>query len=173
MRSAVVLLERSSVISKKDWRDASSLRTFAPIEVGSLIRNAWEANRSDAAEQGSIVASLMPDGAARSTRAVRGLQIERSELIGVFEVSFLAPDRVKVTLREEACTSRLGSPKRHTRQIALLRPWKPVRVLLNGRSASYSGQYYSLREYHLALCIEPRPERLGPTRIVDLQSDLF
>ena len=68
---------------------------------------------------------------------------------------------------------RRNLPRSRTRQIALLRPWKPVRVLLNGRSATYSGQYYLLREYHLALCTGPVPDQLEPPRFVDLQADLF
>jgi hypothetical protein len=173
MRSAIVLLERSSVISKHVWRDTSCRRTLMPIEVEQLITSAWKSVQPEAAEQGSIVMSLRPDGAANDTQAVHKIQGQQKEFIGVFEVSFISPDRVRVTIREEECARHVGSPKRRTRQIAMLRPWKPIRVLLNGRSASHSGQYYFLQEYHLALCTDPTPDRLGPTRFVDLQADLF
>ena len=173
MRSAIVLLERSSVIPKNVWRNSSCRRTLMPIEVTHLIASTWKSNRREAAEQGSIVMSLEPDGSARDTQAVHPIQGQQKDFIGVFEVSFISPDRVKMTLREEECARNVGSPGRRTRQIALLRPWKPIRVLLNGRSASYSGQYYLLREYHLALCTDPTPDRLGPTRFVNLQADLF
>ena len=173
MRSAIVLLERSSVMPKHTWRDSSCRRTLMPIEVTRLIRTAWKSNQLEAAEQGSVVISLTLDGSSKDTPAVHSIQGQQKDFIGVFEVSFISPDRVKVTLREEECARHVGSPKRRTRPIALLRPWKPLRVLLNGRSGSYSGQYYLLREYHLALCTDPAPDRLGPTRFVDLQADLF
>jgi len=172
MRSVVVVLERSSAIPKQDWRSASR-RTLLPIEVASLIRNVWKSNQNNADEQGSVVLSLTPDGSTKETEAVHSIQGQQRESIGVFEVVFLSRDQVKVTLLEEACARLVGSPKRRTRQIALLRPWQPVRVLLNGRSASYSGQYYLLQEYHLTLCTERTPDQLGPTRLVDLQADLF
>jgi hypothetical protein len=173
MRSAIVLLERSSLIPKDVWRDSSCHRTFMPIEVSHLITNAWKLNQPTVAEQGSIVMSLQPDGSAKDPPTVHPIQGEQKDFIGVFDVSFVSTDRVKVTLREEECARKVGSPKRRTRQIALLRPWKPVRVLLNGRSASYSGQYYLLREYYLALCTGTAPEQLEPPQFVDLQADLF
>lgn len=40
-----------------------------------------------------------------------------------------------IALREEACSSLFGKPRR----ITVPRPWQPVRVLLNGRRADYSG----------------------------------
>lgn len=173
MRSAIVLLERSSLIPKEVWRDSSCHRTFVPIEVAHLITSAWKSNQPAAAEQGAIVMSLQPDGSAKGPPSVHSIQGEQKDFIGVFDVSFVSTDRVKVTLREEECARKVGSPKRRTRQIALLRPWKPVRVLLNGRYASYSGQHYFLREYHIALCTGSPPDRLEPSRFVDLQADLF
>jgi len=173
MQSAIVLLERSSLIPKQDWRDSSCRSTFLPFEIARLITNAWKSNHSEVPEQGSIVVSLQADGSAKNAHSVHPMQGQQNDFIGVFEVSFISPDRVKVTLREEECARHAGSPKRRTRQIALLRPWNPVRVLLNGRSASHSGHYYLLREYHLALCTDPTPGQLGPTQLVDLQADLF
>jgi hypothetical protein len=173
MRSAIVLLERSSVVPKHVWRDSSFRRTLLPIEVTPLITGAWKSNQPEEADQGSIVISLKPDGSAKDSRAVHSIQGEQSDFIGVFQVSFISSDRVKVILREEECARHVGSPGRRTRQIALLRPWKPIRVLFNGRSAGHSGQFYLLREYHLALCTGPAPDRLEPTRLIDLQADLF
>jgi hypothetical protein len=144
-----------------------------PIEVAHLLTSAWKANQAAAYEKGSIVISLQWDGSSKSAPSVHPIQGEEKGFIGVFDVSFLLPDRVNVTLREEECSRQIGFPKRRTRQTALLRPWKPVRVLLNGRSSSYSGQHYLLREYHLALCTDPTPDDLGPTQLVDLQADLF
>src|SRR5262249_19038543 len=120
MRSAIVLLDRSSLIPKDVWRGSSCYRTLRPIEVTRLITNAWESNQSEAAEKGGIVISLQPDGSPENARPVHPIQGDQKGFIGVFDVSFTSPDRVKVTLREEECWSQVGSPKRRTRQIALL-----------------------------------------------------
>jgi len=120
-----------------------------------------------------MVIQLQQDGSATDAPSIRPVQGQQKAFIGVFDVSFTSPDRVKVTLREEECARHLGTPHHRTRQIALLRPWKPLRVLLNGRCGSYSGQYYVLKEYHLVLCTGLTPERFGPTRCLDLQADLM
>ena len=173
MQSAVVLLERSSWVPKAIWRDHGFHRTLAPIEVSHLIANAWKSNQTEVAETGSIRMSLHADGSAKEPSSLHPMQASQRQIMGVFDVSFISIDQAKVTLREEECARRLGSPKRRTRQIALLRPWKPVRVLLNGRYASYSGQHYALHEFHLALCYGAPPEQLDQPRLIDLQADLF
>lgn len=173
MQSAIVVLERSSITPKYLWRESSYCRTLAPIEFRHVIRGAWEAYQREAAEQGGIVVSLALDGSAKDTQAVQTIHGQAKSFIGVFEISFISPDRVKVVLRGEECARRTRAPGHHTRQVALLRPWQPIRVLLNGRGAYHSGQFYLLLEYHLALCIGPAPDDFGPARFVDLQADLF
>jgi hypothetical protein len=173
MKSAIILLERSTITPKHVWRDSSFCRTLKPIEVSHLITGAWKSNQAGSAQKGSIVMSLDPEGFAKQAPSVRAIQGEQKDFIGVFDVSFVAADRVQVVLREEECARRLASPGYRTRQIALLKPWKPIRVLLNGRSGSYSGTYYLLREYHLALCCHPTPDHLSEPRFLDLQVDLF
>jgi|SRR5215471_792456 len=167
------MLERSSLIPKDVWRDPSCRRTLLPIEVRRLITNAWNSNQDKAAEEASIIVSLDPDGSPKKLPSVHPMQGEQKNYIGVFDVAFISTDRVRVTLREEECALRVGLPKRRTRQIALLRPWRPVRILLNGRSSSYSGQHYLLREYHLALCSGSAPEHIQAPRLLDFQADLF
>lgn len=145
-----------------------------PVEVSQVIAGTWNSHQQQAdAEAAAIVVVLEPDGSGKEAPRICTMQSGQKAYIGVFGVSFVSRELVKVTLREEECGRRLGSPSRPTREIALLRPWRPVRVLLNGRSASYSGQYYQLLEYHLVLCAGAVPEQLGPTRLVDLQADLF
>lgn len=173
MRSAIVVLERSSITPKHLWRESSYCRTLAPIEVRHVIRGAWETFQCEAAEQGSIAVSLALDGSPKDNQAVHAMQGQARSFVGVFEASFISTDRVKVVLREEECARRIGSPGRHSRQVALLRPWKPIRVLLNGRGVCHSGQFYLLLEYHLALCTGPALGNFGPIRFVDLQADLF
>jgi len=173
MKSAIILLERGTVIPKHIWRDPGCRRSLTAIDVEHLITDAWRSNNDAGDVHGSITVPLEADGSTKRHPLVQAIQSGQKGRIGVFDISFLAPDRVKVVLREETCLSRVGSPRRQTRQIALLRPWKLVRVLLNGRSSSYSGQHYLLWEYHLVLCSGPAPDRLGLPRLLDLQADLF
>jgi hypothetical protein len=173
MRSCIVLLKRSLSMPKEVWREPACPRTLGQIDVEPLIKYAWRASQLERSEQGSIELSLRPDGSSEYAPSIHVIQGKQKAFIGVFDVTFVTTDRVKVTLSEEECSRQLGIPRRRTRQIGLLRPWKPIRVLVNGRSASYSGQYYYLQEYHFALCMEPTANRLGPTRLVDLQADLM
>lgn len=173
MRSAVVLLERGFMIPKDVWRDSSCRRTFMPIAVANLIIGAWKSNETAVAEQGALVMGLQRDGFANDLPSIHPMQGQQKTLIGVFAVSFVSANLVRVTLRGEECARTVGSPRQRTRQIALLRPWEPVRVLVNGRFGGSSGQHYFLREYHLALCSGSVPERVEAPRLVDLQADLF
>jgi len=138
MESAIVLLERSSLIPKQDWRDSSCRRTFLPFEIVRLITNAWKSNQSEVPEQGSIVVSLQADGSAKNAHSVHPMQGQQNDFIGVFEVSFISPDRVKVTLREEECARHAGSPKlAGVSSRSMHRPnTRPVRTNATRRSAS-------------------------------------
>lgn len=173
MRSTIVLLKRGLTVPKRVWREPSFQRRLAPIEVAPLIASAWNAGRSELLERSCLELSLQLDGSPESAPTIHPMQGNQKAGVAVFDVSFVAEDGARVILREEECSRQLGTPRRHTRQIGLLRPWKPVRILLNGRSASSSGQHYSLREYHLVLCNEPVPEQTERGRLVDLQADLM
>lgn len=116
--------------------------------------------------------NLQPDGSIESGPNVQPLQDKSKAYLGVFEFSFIEQDSVKVVLREDACSRKLGTPRRRTHQIACLKPWKPVRILLNGRIASTAGQFYRVLEYLLVLCDEAAPETMEEPKFVDLQADL-
>ena len=167
------MLRRSLSIPKESWRELSAQRTLVPINVGQVITNFWKTHHADLPERGSLDLSLQPDGTPDLRPSIHPIQGQQKLYLGVFDFSFIATNRVKVVLRSESCSQLLGAPRRATRQIALLRPWKVVRVLLNGRMSSYSGQTYRLQEYHLALCAGSMPDGLEPTRFVDLQADLM
>ena len=173
MRSSIVVLKRSRRIAKQEWREPSCDRTLVPIDVDPLIRSIWQANQSELPEQSFVELSLQADGSPETAPSIHSIQGHQKAFIGVFSVSFVSRDRAEVILLDEKCSIQLGTPRRRTRQIGLIRPWKPARVLLNGRCTSSSGQYYVLQEYHLALCNEPAPDRLEATRLVDLQADLM
>lgn len=92
---------------------------------------------------------------------------------GVLEFSSDAQERINVTLLAEPCAHRLGIPGRASCRIASLKPWDPIRIVLNGRAAYDSGQLYTLEDYHLTLCCEPMPQRMPDLRVMDLQADLL
>jgi hypothetical protein len=163
MHSFVVLLRRGVTIPKAEWRDPACRRTLPPIDAEPILRRLWEAHHRQMPEQGFLEVSLDSEKATT---------IQPKTRAGIFDFDS-SPDGAKVVLREEACSSLIGLPRRPTRQIGLLRPWRPLRILLNGRTGSYSGQFYHLLECHAMLCNEPMPDALGPTRLVDLQADLM
>jgi hypothetical protein len=170
MRSAVVLLRRESMTPKSIWRDASFRRTMHPVEISSTVLSAWTSHHSELVEQGVIAVSLEADGSQSSPGVLHPMQSEHKKILGSLEISFTAPDTVKVILRGDKLH---GVPKRATRQIAVLRPWRPIRILMNGRFDAHSDRFYTLSEYHLALCNDPAVERLPSPRFIDLQADLY
>src|SRR5262245_23817996 len=98
MRSALVLLERNCVLPKHVWRTPSCRRTLAPIEIGPFVADAWKSCRDDPGEPTVVLISLETDGSGK-----RGSSVQRARFVGVFEISFVSLDQVKVILREEAC----------------------------------------------------------------------
>ncbi len=89
----------------------------------------------------------------------------------VFRLYPYGESRVAVWLDEKRCAS-LGTPLRKGRRLALLKPWAPVNVLLNGRAAYNSGQYYNVVEYRLLLRHGAAPPELPAAKVIDLQAAL-
>jgi hypothetical protein len=170
---ALLLFVRSQSIPKLVWRQRGSRRTFVEIDPGPLIQRIWQAHRSQPTEQSLLSFTLALDGTPDGAPDARYLSGRQKARAGVFDFTFEQSGEVKVTLRGETAWQQLGTPRRPTRPIGMLRPWKPIRVLLNGRLSSYSGQHYVLREYHLVLCRDPAPDQLPPAKLVDLQADLM
>jgi hypothetical protein len=173
MRSFILLLKRSVSIPKEVWRSPACRRTLAPIDPEPAIRSLWNDSRLKTADHATVSISLSEDGSSKNAPMIHSIQGNQKAFIGVFDAAFTSSDQVEVTLREEECARELRTPIRRTRKIGLLRPWTPLRVLLNGRSSGSSGQWYFLQEYFLVLCSEPTPKRLEHPRLVDLQADLM
>jgi hypothetical protein len=171
--STVALLKRSRSIPKQAWRESSCPRTFAPIDFESLIRSTWQANQASLPKQSFVQVSLGPDGSPENALSIHAVRNGDNARLAVFDCTFVSADQAEVTLLEKACSALLGVPRRATRQIGLLTPWKPLRVALNGRTASYSDQLYLVREYCFALCAGPMPDQFQPARFVNLQADLM
>ena len=166
MPIAVVVLSRRVVLSKDEWRTNCIRRTLDPIDAEPLLLKSWQG------DGGVIEVHLEPDGTAAGPPVNHALAGRQRVSIGVLELESLDDNSVKVTLREDLCARLLGVPRRPTRQLALLEPSKPVRVLLNGRTSNYSGQYYVLLDYHIMLQAENVRVPLPPLLLIDLQADL-
>ena len=100
-----------------------------PIEVSHLITNAWKSNQPAVAEKGSIVMSLQPDGSAKEPPSVHPIQGEQKDFIGVFDVSFVSTDRVKVRCDGSVgpdialVVDNSGSPEDLERQVDAVWEW--------------------------------------------------
>lgn len=154
---------------KPVWRDPATRRTLSPIEIESHVLTGWRAWRGRPRQAGLVELELSLDGSTIEECSARAAQPH--DFSGVFDFDFDA-EEVAVELKEEACRRELGVPTRVTRRIAILRPWRPVRVLLNGKADYHTQRWYYLREYHLVLCQPPVPESALEVRFVDLQEDL-
>ena len=159
----ILVFTRELVIPKDRWREPGCVRTLAALDVEPLIRNA-----SREGHQGLVSIGLQPHRAP----VVQDRKGNQKIRAAVFDFTFLEDGDATVTLREEGCFGQLGQPRRATRPVGTLRPWKVLRILLNGRRADYSGQTYIVRDYHLAKCDGPEPERFEAVRLLDLQEDL-
>ena len=171
--SQVVVIERGFLTPKEIWRAPSCQRTLEPIEVESMIRGAWSTSLQHLSRRGLIELSLLPDGSPGGPPVSRPVQGSQKAIAGVFDITFETDGAVRVGLRAERCQSILGKPTRPSRTLARLEPWKPLRVLLNGRLASSAGQHYVLCDYYFALCADSASPELLPIRFLDLQADLF
>jgi hypothetical protein len=169
----VVLLTRHRAIPKALWRAHGTSRKLASVDIETVLRQWWQHHHADLPALSVAAMPLGLDGFPQNGAAIQPVQNGQKAAAGVFAFSFVPGNEVKVTLREDRCLAELGVPRRPTRPIGLLRPWHPLRVLLNGRAASYSGQTYNLRECHVVLCSGPVPERIAPPRLVNLQADLM
>lgn len=149
----VLIFGRSITISKDLWRRPGIRRTLDTITLEPLVETALR----DPAP--TISCTLSPGGSEITSRSFgppRALELH------------FADGQAKLRLREQAYT-----PNRPAQHLATLALWEPVRVVLNGRSADYSGQRYHLEDYHVVLCDPAEREPLEPTRTIDLQADLL
>jgi hypothetical protein len=175
LQLSIVVLKRRVCIPKQFWRERWCRRTLAPLtNAHALITRIWQANRRTLPDFSFVEQLLQPDGSAESPARICPIQDREKSLFDMFDFTFVPDGRIKVVLRGEVCSRQLGSPRRPTRHIAYLMPWKPIRILLNGRIQSGEAEtLYVLQEYHLSLCAEPAPERLETIQFVDLQADLI
>jgi hypothetical protein len=78
-----------------------------------------------------------------------------------------------VKLSEQGCFHAVHQPRRSSRHLPTLHCWEPIQVVLNGKADWTSGRFYYLKHYLIVLANESFPERLAPSKIFNLQADLF
>jgi hypothetical protein len=167
---AVLILKRAISVPKHIWRLPSTRRALQPLSLEPLVARALEAWEPGLVSPAIVEHDISEiDGTASRVPVARMAQ--RDDWAGVFHLSF-SEEQVKLKLSHEACRREVISPRRSSQHIAELRLWKPIRVILNGKADWPSGRYYYVRDYHVVLCAEVRPESLGEVQIVDFQADL-
>ncbi|MBN8732837.1 MAG: hypothetical protein J0L64_20035 [Acidobacteria bacterium] len=165
MSFALIVASRGVTFTKDEWRRPGMRRTLAAIDTGPLVEGAF---RDLEVGPTPLVCTVEWEGTAIRRQSVGPLKRHH----GVFEIAVREDGSVRLVLREEACSSLYGTPRRHTQRVATLAPWRTVRVLINGRYSSYSGQTYLVHEYYWTLCEGAPPERWPEAVTVDLQADL-
>jgi len=76
----------------------------------------------------AIAIDLHPDGSPADAPSVQPL-LGDPVFVGVFAGSVVTHEEVNVTLRKGECIPRLVAPRRPTRPVARLQPWKSLRIL--------------------------------------------
>lgn len=165
MSFALIVLSRGVNLTKDDWRRPGLRRTLAAIDTAPIVEGLYRGLKLGATP---LVCAAELEGTVILRQSTGPLQRHH----GVFELAVREDGTVQLVLREEACSARYGTPRRHTQSLAKLVPWRTVRVMINGRLSSYSGQTYRVHEYCWTLCAGEPPQRRPAMVTVDLQADL-
>lgn len=166
-RVALVILKRSVSMSKSQWRSSSTRRTLDPIAIEDFVSSAfaeWQSNPISPA----IVESQIKSDDQLDCLPVR--KAEQTESSGVFLLQFVAGG-VRLRISEEGCRKECCRPRQLSQYLTTLEPWKPVRVLLNGKGHTWDDPYYVLQDYHLVLCDNTERKKHAP-QLFDLQINL-
>jgi len=166
----IIILKRSASIPKDCWRLPSTRRTLPALTLLESLLNAallvWTP------QDGSptlIESEVGEDGIDVKTRVARALKDDDSA--GVFDFR-ITGQKVKLRLSQEACQREVFTPRRSSQFLTDLKPWSPIRVILNGKADWHSGRQYYLQDYHVILCDMPRPDGPLLVRTFDFQADL-
>ncbi|MGA3049287.1 MAG: hypothetical protein ABSD67_21835 [Terracidiphilus sp.] len=167
----IIILKRSASMPKDIWRLPSTRRTLPPLTLLESLLDATLLLRTP--QDGSpalIESNIAEDGIEANTGAVRTLKDD--DWAGIFELK-ITGQKVGLRLNEEACRREVHTPRRSSQFLTYLKPWEPIRVILNGKADWPSGRYYYLQDYHVILCELPRADGPLLLRTFDLQADLI
>jgi len=165
----ILFLKRSLLIPKAVWRVPSTCRTLTPLTLEPLVCAALEDTTCESAQASLIEEEVVADGSATQGRVSR--RLKEHDSAAVFDLA-VADDSVKMRLNQEACRREVYTPRRSSQFLAVLKPWEPIRVVLNGKADWPSGRIYYVQDYHVILCGPARSCVLLPVRTFDLQADL-
>ena len=172
VQDTILILRRSVQMPKHLWRQPSTCRTLLPILLEPIVGQALQGRTSHhPTGYGVVEAELSIDGDHLEKRTERTGRIKK-DWSGVFNVITVC-GQVKLSLSQEACHREVYTPRRSTQHLATLKPWEPIRALLNGKADWSSGRYFYLQDYHVLLCRGEQPSQLSATRTYDFQADLF
>jgi hypothetical protein len=167
----IIILKRSASMPKDIWRLPSTRRTLPTLALLESLLNAallvWTP------QDGSpmlIESDVAEDGIEVKTGVMRALKDEDSA--GIFDLRATG-QTVKLRLSQEACRREVYTPRRSSQFLTDLKPWAPIRVIINGKADWPSGRYYYLQDYHVILCEMPRPDGPLPLQTFDFQADLI
>ena len=166
-RVVVVILKRSTSMSKSEWRSSSTRRTLDPIAIDPFVSRAF------AEWQSNPISPAIVESQIKSDDQLDGLQVrkaEQTECSGVFLLQFVAGG-VRLRISEEGCHRERCRPRQLSQYLTTLEPWKPVRVLLNGKGNTWDDPYYLMQDYHMVLC-DDTERKEHATQLFDLQINL-
>jgi hypothetical protein len=167
----ILILKRSVSMPKDIWRLPSTHRTLPPlISLESLLDAALLVRTPQDGSPALIESQVAEDGIQVKTEVVRTLKDNDSA--GIFDLR-ITGQKVTLRLSQEACRREVYTPRRSSQFLTDLKPWAPVRVILNGKADWSSGRSYYLQDYHVILCDLPRPDGPFAVRTINLQADLL
>lgn len=155
---------------KAVWRKPSTCRTLPPLALQPLIDWALQDPQPQNTPANLIESEVAADGSSITNRVSRKLKEDDSA--GVFDFAIAGQD-VRIRLSEEACLREVYAPRRSSQFLTVLKPWGPIRVILNGKADWHSHRYYYLQDYYVVLCDSVRTHESLPVRTFDLQADLI
>src|SRR5262249_27241709 len=130
---------------KSIWRLPSTRRMLPPItQLQPLVDKALHVWTVKHASMVLIEGEISEDGSDVRTRVPRLLKPYDSA--GVFDLS-ATDEKVKLRISQEGCRREVHTPRRSSQYLATLRPWEPIRVILNGKADWHSDRYYYLLDH--------------------------
>ncbi|MBL8235071.1 MAG: hypothetical protein JNL98_41600 [Bryobacterales bacterium] len=142
------------------------------MDIAPLVEQALSPQTAPAPEGNVIVDAEISQDCTHLAKLFARTATTAREFQGALALTF-NDGRVKLALNSEACRRELFTPRRPSQHLGTLKPWEPVRVILNGKADWSSGRFYYLQDYHVILCDGPQPQTLPVARTFDLQAHLF
>jgi hypothetical protein len=159
------------MLPKHEWRLPTTRRTLDSLPMAPLLAHALPVWTRGAPPRAIVEVPIAMDGQPTAIAEVRRADPKGHAV--VFDLEWTSGE-VNLHLNREACAREVHAPSRESRHLLTLRPWRPMRVLLNGRADFREVRYYFLQDYHVLLCDRSAPpDPMPAARTFDLQADLI